>query len=240
MPNPFQLPFKGAIDYFAAKTNLDTDSWKEGQGIIQLAAFTVAGAKGRMLQDLREAVDKAIAQGISIKDFAKEFNKIADSYVPKWLDSGDPDKTAKNRAWRSQLIYSQNINQAYGAGRYAQQTDPYILKRRPYWLWKHGDTRVPRPNHKEMDGAVFAAGSIDYYPPCGFNCLCRVFTLSQAEFDTRGYTQDDLARGQALADTFEPDPGFEGIPQPGITASQRAAILAGLSPNLAKAVRSRQ
>ncbi len=120
MPNPFQLPFQQAIDYFANKANLDTDSWKEGQGIMQLAAFTVAGAKGRMLQELREAVDKAIKQGISTKDFAAEFGKIADSYVPKWLEN-------KNRAWRSQLIYSQNINQAYGADRYAQQTDPYYL-----------------------------------------------------------------------------------------------------------------
>jgi hypothetical protein len=205
MPNPYQLPFKEAIDYFANKANLDTDSWQEGMGIVQFSNFTVAGAKGKLLADLRLAVQKAIEQGISTGDFAKEFNKIASSYVPGW-------ESSKNPAWRSQLIYSQNINQAYGAGRYKQQTSPEMLKRRPYWLWQHGDTRVPRPNHLEMDGAVFAAGSIGYYPPAGFNCLCKIFTLSQRDFDKRGFTAADLARGQHLADTFEPDPGFEGLP----------------------------
>ncbi len=218
MTNPYQLPFEEAIDYFAQKTGVDTDSWKDD--IDQRVAFTVANAKGSLLAELQQAVQEAIEQGISTLDFRQIFDKIVTKYGKDW------DRT-KNVAWRSQLIYSQNLRQAQEAGRYAQQTTPEMLKRRPYWWFRHGDSRVPRPTHLAMDNAVFAADSINFYPPCGFECKCRIFTLSEAEFKRRGFTQADLIRGQKLADAFKPDPGFEGKPGK-LSLEDKKAIIANL------------
>jgi hypothetical protein len=215
--NAEQLPFSEAITYLADKTNLDTDTWIEGQGLIQQVAFTVAGAKGQILQDIRDAVDAAINEGISIADFAKQFDQIADSYVDNWQLKGD-------RAWRSQLIYDQNMRQAYGAGRYTQLTDPDTLKRRPFWIWRHGDSRVPRPTHLAMNNKVFPADSLNCFPPCGFSCRCQVFSLSQRDIDREGLTVEDV--------NFEADPGFNYLPgkQP------REEILKKLDPDIRKLV----
>jgi uncharacterized protein with gpF-like domain len=235
---PEQLPFKEAIEYLAQKTNLDTDSWIEGQGIVQDAAFTVAGAKGQVLQDIRDAVTLAIEQGISIADFAKQFDAIADRYVNNWSLKGD-------RAWRGQLIYEQNLRNAYAAGRYKQMTEPETLKRRPYWQWRHGGTRDPRPAHIAMDRRVFPADSLPFHPPSGFGCKCQVFSLSQRDVDREGLTVERLQLGQDLEYTddtgrsrtvkLQPDKGFEY--KPGSTQARRDAAIAKLDPDLQKAVK---
>jgi Phage Mu protein F like protein len=234
-----QLPFQEAIDYLAGKTNLDTDSWIEGQGLIQTVAFTVAGAKGRVLQDIRNAVDRAIQDGISIRDFAKQFNAIADSYVDNWQLKGD-------RAWRGQLIYEQNLRQAYGAGRYAQMTDPDVLNRRPYWQWAHGDSRAPRPVHLALDGKVFPANSLPFFVPCGFGCKCQVFSLSQRDVDREGLQVEHLEHGQDIDYTdpngqtrtaqLLPDPGFDWKPTGKLTKERQTELLKGLDPDIRKLV----
>jgi Phage Mu protein F like protein len=238
--NPEQMPFREAIDYFANKTNLDTDSWIEGQGIVQQAAFTVAGAKGVLLQDLRNATAKAINDGLSIAKFAKEFDKIADRYSPDWEMKGD-------RAWRAQLIYDQNLRQANAAGRYAQMTDPDTIKRRPYWQWKHGDSRNPRPVHLALDGKVFPADSLPFFPPSGFGCKCQIQSLSQRDIDRENLTIENLRPGQDIDYTdpksgqtrpikLEPDKGFNWKPEKDITHDRRAEILKNLDPDLRQQV----
>jgi hypothetical protein len=56
-----RIEFVEALDYLSEKTNLDTDSYIEGQGIVQDVAFTVAAAKGQLLQDIRDAMDRSIS-----------------------------------------------------------------------------------------------------------------------------------------------------------------------------------
>ena len=217
IPNDTQLPFSEAIDYLADKISIDTDSWLDGAGTVQQVAFTVAGTKGNLLQEIRNAVDDAINNGISIADFTKRFDTIADSYVDNWQLKGD-------RAWRSQLIYDQNLRQAYGAGRYRQLTEPETLKRRPFWQYRHGDSRVPRPTHLAMDGKVFPAGSLKCHVPAGFNCRCQIFSLSQRDIDREGLTVENVE--------FEADKGFNYLPgkQP------RSELLKNLSPDIRKLV----
>jgi hypothetical protein len=221
--NDTQLPFKEAIDFLSEKINIDTESWIEGAGLTQQVAFTVAGAKGSVLQEIREQVDRAINNGISIAEFAKQFDRIADSYVDNWQLKGD-------RAWRSQLIYEQNLRQAYGAGRYRQMTEPSTLKSRPYWQWVHGDTRVPRPTHLAMNGKVFPAGSLQCHIPAGFGCKCQIFSLSKRDVDREGLKVEDVS-------DFEADKGFNYLPGK-LTKERRDELLKGLDPDIRKLVKS--
>ena len=179
------LDFQEAIDYLAAKTNLDTDSWVEGQGVTQLSNFTVAAAKGALLQDIRDTLDRSLAEGEDIQGFLNRFSLLQD----RWTGAN---------AWRGTLIYEQNIRQAYGAGRLEQQNE--TVSRRPYWEWRHGNSPEPRPEHLEMDKKIFRAEDVTAYPPCGFFCRCKVFSLSEREF---------LKSGKKISRfTLEPDPGF--------------------------------
>lgn len=221
MPSTTQLPFQEAIDFLADKINIDTETWIEGQGLTQTVAFTVAAAKGEILQDIRDAVDRAIQSGISVREFRTEFDRIADRYVDNWQLKGD-------RAWRSQLIYNQNLRQAYGAGRYRQMTEPSTLKSRPFWIFKHGDSRVPRPTHLAMDGKVFPAGSLKSHSPFGFNCRCQIFSLSKRDVDREGLTVEDVS-------DFEADKGFNYLPGK-LTKQRRDELLKGLDPDIRKLV----
>lgn len=237
--SPDRLNFTEAIDYFSEKTNLDTDSWIEGQGIVQDAAFTVAAAKGDLLQDIRDAVARGQSEGQSVQEFLKTFDAIAGRYSDNWELKGD-------RAWRGQLICEQNIRQAYQAGRYAQMTQPDMLKLRPYWQWRHGDSRAPRLAHLALDGKVFEADSLPFHPPSGFNCRCTVFSLSERDLKRKNLTverfekgQDievvDPSNGQTRTVKLEPDKGFDHKPGSS-TKSQREAALKRFEPDIRSAI----
>jgi SPP1 gp7 family putative phage head morphogenesis protein len=180
-----RLEMDEAIDYFAQKTNLDTDTWKDGQGIVQLANFTVAGTKAALLQDIHDTLDRAISAGESMQQFMDRFAKVTDRWVGK-------------SAWRAQLIYDQNIRQAYGMGRQQQMRE--TVADRPYWQWRHGGSGDPRPEHLAMDGKIFKAEDVVVFPPAGFGCTCQIFSLSDRDLDRSG--------GKLSVFSLEPDPGF--------------------------------
>jgi len=176
-----QLPFNEAIRFFRSKVPIPTESWSdlwEGQ---HTRAFTVAGAmKASLLLDLQSAVDRAIADGVSLGQFRKDFDEIVARQG--WAYKG-------GREWRTNIIYQTNLSTAYAAGRYAQMTDPDTLQNRPYWLYKHGDSRYPRPQHLAWNGLVLTADDpwwSQHYPPNGWLCSCRVFTLSKADLQRMG------------------------------------------------------
>jgi uncharacterized protein with gpF-like domain len=233
-----RISFTEALDYLSEKTNLDTDSYIEGQGIVQDVAFTVAAAKGQLLQDIRNALDRSVERGESVDKFLKRFNNIAASYTDEWPLKG-------GNSWRGALIYQQNIRQAYNAGRYAQMTQPAVMKLRPYWQWKHGGSDAPRLNHLALDEKVFRADSLPFHPPAGFNCSCSVFSLSERDLNRKGLKVEELKMGQDLEVVdpsgvkrtvkLQPDKGFDRIPGKS-TPEQRAEILKRLDPALRKQI----
>jgi hypothetical protein len=234
-----RMSFAEALDYLSEKTNLDTDSYIEGQGIVQDVAFTVAAAKGQLLQDIRDAMDRSISNGESVDKFLVRFNNVAASYTDDWPLKG-------GNSWRGALIYQQNIRQAYNAGRYAQMTDPDVMKLRPYWQWRHGDSDAPRLTHLALDRRVFRADSLPFHPPMGFNCACSVYSLSQRDVDRKGLEVEDLkigqdlevvdpSNGQTKTVQLKPDKGFDRIPGKS-TPEQRNRLLKRLDPELRKAV----
>lgn len=136
----------------------------------------VAGAyKADLLADFRTAVDKAITQGTTLADFRKDFDRIVQSHG--WSYNG-------GRNWRSEVIYSTNIRTAYAAGRWEQLQDPDILKFYGYLVYRHGDSKVPRPQHLAWDGLTLPADDPwwkTHYPPNGWGCKCRVFAATKEE-----------------------------------------------------------
>jgi uncharacterized protein with gpF-like domain len=225
--DPIKLPFAEAIDYFKSKTNLDTDTWRDTLDIDNDAVFTVAAARGQLLQDIRDAVAKGQSEGQSTQDFIKQFDRIADRYSPDWALKGD-------RAWRGQLIYEQNIRAAYGAGREQQMADPDVMKLRPYHQWRHGDSRDPRPAHLILDSMVFDAGEVPLKCPAGFNCRCQIFSLTRRDLIRQGLSVSTLKLGDEIDGVvIQPDPGFERTKKERMTDT-----IAGFDPVIRKQVES--
>ena len=182
------LPFDQAIEFFRQKINLPTERWTDLWQGMHARAFVVAGAmQDGLLSDLRTAVDRAIAEGTTLRDFRRDFDAIVQR--TGWAYKGE-------RGWRTRVIYETNLRTAYAAGRFQQQSDPKVLRSRPYWEYRHGDSRNPRPLHQSWDGIVLPTDDPwwqTHYPPNGWGCKCSVFALSDRDLSRSGRSGPDTA-----------------------------------------------
>jgi len=182
------IPFAAAIEFFRKKENIPTQSWQDILGDATKKGFWTAGAmQADLLTDMRDAVDRAINEGISLSKFRKSFDETVARYG--WDYNG-------SRNWRSQLIYETNMRTAYAKGRFEKQTSPDITALRPYLKYKHGNTKDPREKHLEWDGLILRADDPfwkDHYPPNGYGCECQVLSLSERDLKREGKTAPDKA-----------------------------------------------
>lgn len=177
------LPFKEQIDYFRGKVNLPTRTWSDVYAAEHDYAFVVAGAVKRdLLTDLRGAVEKSIAQGTTLEQFRKDFNQVVGKHG--WQYQGE-------RGWRTNVIWETNLRQSYNAGREAQMSDPQLRKRRPYGLYRHGDSAHPRPQHLAWNGLTLPLDDpwwSSHTPQNGWGCKCKKFMLSARDVERQGLT----------------------------------------------------
>lgn len=180
----FSLPFQEQVDFFRQKLNLPTEHYDDILSAGHNRAFVVAGAaKADLLNDLRGAVDKSIAEGKSIQWFRKEFAGIVQKHGWEGWTGSD---TKVGRDWRTRVIYSTNIQASYNAGRYAQLSDPELIKNYPYWKYIHNDTvSHPRPLHQSWSGTVLRYDDPwwkTHFTPNGYGCRCRIASAGNDEY----------------------------------------------------------
>ncbi len=215
------LPFREQIEFFRRKVNVNTERWTDVWEAAHDHAFMVAGAnRADLVADFRAAVERAIAEGATLEDFRKDFDRIVAKYG--WSYNG-------GRNWRSRVIYETNLRTSYAAGRWAQLQEE--RKWRPYWQYVHSDAvEHPRPLHVAWDGLILAADDpwwLTHFPPNGWGCQCSVQSLAARDLKRMGKTGPDQApddgthvvtvgkRGPAPFDVETPvgvDPGFGYAP----------------------------
>jgi SPP1 gp7 family putative phage head morphogenesis protein len=198
------IPFEEAIAYHLQKLQLPSESWRDLQGSIHARAFTVAGATNlALLNDLHQAVTAAISNGDTLQDFRKKFDTAVAKYG--WSYKG-------KRGWRTNVIYQNNKNTANAAGRWTQQQR--VKGTRPYLLYSTAaDTRV-RPDHQRWHYYLLPVDHPfwhSHYPPNGWNCRCKVISLSERDIkrmnlkitepgsvDLRKISQTDTVTGEVI------------------------------------------
>lgn len=180
------LPFAEALAFLRAKLNLPTQRWDDLLGAAHDRAFVVAGAmQADLLADLRDAVDKAIADGTTFESFKKDFERVvAERGWTGWTG----EDTKAGRAWRARTIYDTNLFTSYSAGRYQQMKE--VAATRPYWRYRHSPASVvPRAEHLAWDGVILRHDDpwwTTHYPPCGWGCKCYVETLAERDLKKQG------------------------------------------------------
>lgn len=195
-----RLPFTEAITFLKGKITLDTDRYDDIRDDEADAFFTVAGAKGSLLAEMRSAVEDAIERGQRPADFRARFAEIAEGW-------------AGNNDWRADLIYKTNLRTAYARGREEYQLDPDVLLIQPYLQFIHGDAIVPRPHHQALDGQVFRAENVPFALPNGYGCGCRYVSLSERDMQREGLSVSTLSRGAIVGGVpLEPEPGWDRMP----------------------------
>lgn len=212
------LPFAEQIEFFRQKLNLPTERWDELLRAAHDKAFVVAGAtRADLLASLHAAVTKSIEQGTTLAEFRKDFEALVAKHGwTGWTGEG----TKGGRAWRTNVIFTTNMRTSYAAGRWAQIQEEKAD--RPYLLYRHSDgVMTPRPLHVAWDGMVLPTDDpwwAAHYPPNGFGCKCRVFTLSARDLKRMGKDGPDQApndgtyewRGQPVPKGV--DPGWDYTP----------------------------
>lgn len=186
-----------AVAFFRAKGFKITWDWRETLGDVNNKVFQVAraGSMG-VLQDIRNALDTAIADGLTFREFKNQVTPLLQKRG--WI--------AKEGVtpFRLETIYRTNTQSAFNAGRWEQQVRGKA--RRPFLKLVEILDDATRPTHRRMSGSIKAVESSfwkTWYPPNGFNCRGRVQALTRTQASKQGVgTKASLL----------PDPGFTGNP----------------------------
>ncbi|MDD9817569.1 MAG: phage minor head protein [Gammaproteobacteria bacterium] len=162
-----------------------TDVWQKQHA----RAFTVAkAAKLSVLHEIRIGLDKALADGITEREFIKTLK-------PRLKKMGwwgkDELKRQLGSTRRLKTIFRTNMASSYNAGRYREQKRRAELKigARPYWQYIAVLDNRTRHSHRELNGKVFRHDDPfwdSFYPPNGYNCRCRVSDLSARDVERQG------------------------------------------------------
>lgn len=216
-PFPEQLAFLRQ----RLKTQVPTAQWDDIWKSQHDRAFMVAGAfKAQLLADLAAAVEQSIASGGTIEEFRKAF----DATVAQngWAYTGE-------RNWRTRVIYRTNAATSYAAGRLAQLRDGGFA----LWMYKHGGSAEPRPEHLAWDGLVLPSDHpfwATHSPPNDWGCSCRIVGVRDASVarDLGGNPSKQLPDDWDAIDTRTGEPVGVGKGwgyQPGATVTLQQQIL---------------
>jgi hypothetical protein len=169
----FRRPFREQVAFFRQKLGrlVPTRRWDDLVGAEHDRAFMVAGAqKADLLAELAASVDRAIAEGKSLDSFRKDFAAAVERHDWRgWTGEG----TKAGRAWRTRTIYRTNASVSYAAGRRAQLEAADW----PLWVYRHGGSKEPRPEHLDFDGIALPPDHPfweKFYPPSDWGCSCYV------------------------------------------------------------------
>lgn len=250
--------FEKAIAYFKNKLLLPTSNWREIMDEASDYAFTIAGVeKANVLQVVYDALQAVLEGRTTRPDTFGEFKQVFDDAMLK-------NGYGKQKPWRSQLVFKQNIRTAYAAGRHQQMLQPDALQATPYWQWWHGNPLEPRLHHEKMHKKVFRAADIiseGFSLPSGFSCTCRFLPLSDRDLAREGLKVEDLPTAKVtirdklsgkewLVPAVETDeglmplvdPGFMRIPGQDRGAERKQIIdsaIARLSPALREKINNK-
>ncbi|MBP1862156.1 PBECR2 nuclease fold domain-containing protein [Rhizobium herbae] len=190
-PDVFSQPFKEQIDFLRQKRGKPTKTWLDAMHGTHDRAFVIAGATDMaMLSDFQNALADAMEKGTTLDAFRNEFDSIVAKYG--WAYNGE-------RGWRTRVIFETNMRTSYMAGRLKQMRDPDVLKLRPFWEYRHGETRTPkspRAYHKAWHGKIFHCDDPfweTHFPPNDWLCSCGVRSLSLRDLKRRGMDGPDKA-----------------------------------------------
>lgn len=182
-----------AIAFFRAKGWEIAFDWRDIFQEENVRAFTVAKAMSRdLLEDIREAVDTALAEGQTLQQFSKDLapRLFAKGWWGKKLmtdpQTGEEKVVQLGSPARLRTIYETNLRTSYMAGRWqrierAKTVMPFIRyvsvmdgrEREQHHAW-HG-TILP-VDHPWWD---------THFPPCGWGCRCDGQAVNQRMMQRR-------------------------------------------------------
>lgn len=190
-----------ALEYFRGKGWRISFDHREVWAAEHTAVFTVAKAMQMdVLRAIRAAVDRALTDGVSFQEFAREL-KLRLEELGWWGRqnardpvSGEVREVQLGSPRRLRTIYRTDLRTAHAAGQWdrAQRTK----RLRPYFLYRLGPSQEHRQQHVRWNGVILPVDDkfwSSHYPPNGWGCKCYLRQIAQREHDRLmqrgGYTR---------------------------------------------------
>lgn len=188
--------FAEQLAFFRRKINVPTARWDDLRLGDHAHGFMVAGlARQDVLDDMRDAITRAIRDGETLEDFRARFDDIVRG---RW-EGFTGDGSARGRAWRTRIIYQTNLRTSYMAGRWE------TLRKFPFLRYNHHTLLNPREQHLAWDDLIIATNDpwwAVHYPPNGWGCRCDATGVSDQRLRALGRKAD----GAPPAITGDPPP----------------------------------
>lgn len=182
---------KEALEYFRSKGVKIGFSYEDVWQAEHARVFTVAKAmRIDILEDIRAAVDRALAEGKTLRDFEKELTPLLQQkgwWGRKKMEdplTGEVSQVQLGSPRRLRKIYDTNLRTAHAAGQWER-----IWRNRkthPFLLYSLGPSREHRPEHVSWAGLVLPVEDPwwqTHFPPNGWGCKCRVTPISRRQFE---------------------------------------------------------
>ncbi len=189
------LPPEEAIRYLRAKGYAIGFDWRDVWREEHFSAFTVAKvADLDLLADIRGELDKALAEGTTLRDFRRELEPLLKK--KGWWGRGevvDP-KTGEvvtaqlGSPHRLETIFRTNLRTAYANGHW--DSIERLKERRPYLRYVAVMDGRTRPEHRAWHGTILPVDDEwwqTHAPPNGWMCRCRVISLSEGQMSRAGW-----------------------------------------------------
>lgn len=224
---PIDVPPEEAVRFFRAKGEELSFDWRDVYGSEHARVFTVAKAMHvDILDDIRAEVDRALADGTTLRDFRRDLEPTLQS--KGWWgrqvmdDDGEPREVQLGSPRRLRTIYETNLRSAYAAGSWDRIER--TRRARPYLRYVAIIDSATRDDHRRWHGTVLPADDPwweSHFPPNGWGCRCSVQQLSEHDLERFGYEVDDTAPSAPTSEWTNPrtgevrrvprgiDPGFD-------------------------------
>lgn len=219
-PPPDPDRFDEAIRDFKRRVPLTDPEFRDLSAAEKRRSFWVAGVtQARMVQEVKDAIDRAIRDGTTLEDFKAE---VGDKLSEAWGSEYSP---------RLETVFRTNVLSSYNGGRHQIFSDPVVQEARPYLRFDAvGDARTSEIC-EQLDGTVLPADDPFWHthtPPLHHQCRSILTPLTLEEAGDEG-----IARTRP--DT-KPDDGFGSPPDP----ENDTPDLSGFDPDIRDVLKRRQ
>ncbi|MDP8224338.1 MAG: DUF935 family protein [Candidatus Lernaella stagnicola] len=191
---------KAAVAYWQKTTAVSASKFAELSATARRSAFSIARLENeRVLAASRDAIGEALQDGLSEAETKK---RIRQAFTDAGLTAPNPHHL--------RTIFRQNASTAYGAGRFATQTSPGVMRFLP-WL-QLVPRRDARPSHAALKNVCLPADSPAWKvlaPPLDWGCRC--VARSRRRPPAGSITDAALVPMPSISATFE-NRAWQGLP----------------------------
>lgn len=180
---------KEVIEYFDRRPSVPTFDWRDLAPREHALAHTVAKTAGfDVLDDLRQAIRKAVADRIPFEQFRDELIPVLKrkgwwgERKARDPQTGELVKAQLGSPRRLQIMYWANVHSAHAAGEWARiERNKEFL---PWLTYASSVSERKRPLHLSWVGTTLRVDDPwwrSHYPPNGWNCKCSVRQVGDRE-----------------------------------------------------------